>query len=273
MSTYSLQAQQLLAALAVPTTALVQKRIPKKMLAESGAASVADRKLVQDHIEELIWYAALKPGNAGIAAYDDEQRSYLEVAVVVAQLRSDPAPHAAATAQQSARPVTIGTSIKRVAELVHRAIPYPTLLVLDSGGQLLVSMAHIRKAQRELDKTVLDDAPTITALGVGTSAEAFLQAMALGKQPTQHLQALYQGWIDTLSAWQAVELTGQFSPSHSPQHAAQRRAALHACRELDTRIAAARAAAAKEKQLARQVTANLEIKALLAQRQQAAQNL
>ena len=51
MSTHSLQAQQLLVALAVPTTALVQKRIPKKMLAESGAATVADRKLVQDHIE------------------------------------------------------------------------------------------------------------------------------------------------------------------------------------------------------------------------------
>ena len=64
MSTHSLQAQQLLAALAVPTTALVQKRIPKKMLAESGAATVADRKLVQDHIEELTWYAALKPGMA-----------------------------------------------------------------------------------------------------------------------------------------------------------------------------------------------------------------
>ncbi|WP_218243110.1 DUF4391 domain-containing protein [Comamonas fluminis] len=273
MSTHSLQVQQLLAALAVPATALVQKRIPKKMLAESGAATVADRKLVQDHIEELTWYAALKPGNVGVAAYEDEQRNYLEVAVLVAQLRSDPAPHVAVTAQQSACPVTISTSIKRVAELVHRAIPYPTLLVLDSGGQLLASMAHIRKAQRELDKTVLDDAPTITALGVGAAAEAFLQAMALDKQPTQHLQALYQGWIDTLSAWQAVELIGQFIPSHSPQHAEQRRAALNACRDLDTRIAAARAAAAKEKQLARQVAANLEIKALLAQRQQAAQNL
>lgn len=273
MSTYSLHAQQLLAALAVPTTALVQKRIPKKMLAESGATTVADRKLVQDHIDELTWYAALKPGNVGVAAYEDEQRNYLEVVVVVAQLRSDPAPHVAAIAQQSARPVTISTSIKRVAELVHRAIPYPTLLVLDSGGQLLVSIAHIRKAQRELDKTVLDDAPTIAALGIGTAAEAFLQAMALAKQPTQHLQALYQGWFDTLSAWQAVELTGQFRPSLSPEHAARRRVALYACRDLDTRITAARAAAAKEKQLARQVTANLEIKALLAQRQQAAQNL
>lgn len=273
MSTYSLHAQQLLAALAVPTTALVQKRIPKKMLAESGAATVADRKLVQDHIEELTWYAALKPGNAGIAAYEDGQRSYLEVAVVIVQLRSDQAPHAAATAQQSVRPVTISTSIKRVAELVHRAIPYPTLLVLDSGGQLLVSMAHIRKAQRELDKTVLHGAPAITALGVGAASGAFLQAMALDKQPTQHLGALYQGWFDTLTAWQAVELTGHFSLSHNPQHAAQRRVALYACKDLDTRIAAARTAAAKEKQLARQVAANLEIKALLAQRQQAAQNL
>ena len=58
MSTHSLQAQQLLAALDVPTTALVQKRIPKKMLAESGAATVADRKLVQDHNDRII-YASL----------------------------------------------------------------------------------------------------------------------------------------------------------------------------------------------------------------------
>ena len=183
MSTLSLHAQQLLAALAVPNTALVQKRIPKKMLAESGAATVADRKLVLDHIEELTWHAALKPGNVGVAAYEDEQRSYLEVAVVVAQLRSDQAPQVADTAQQSVRPVTISASIKRVAELVHRAIPYPILLVLDCGGQLLVSMAHIRKAQRELDKSVLDDAPTITALGVGAAAEAFLQAMHWASSP------------------------------------------------------------------------------------------
>ena len=273
MSTPSLHAQQLLAALAVPTAALVQKRIPKKMLAESGVATVADRKLVQDHIEELTWYAALKPGNVSVAAYEDEQRSYLEVAIVIAHLRTEQASQTSATAQLAASPVNVSTSIKRVAELVHRAIPYPTLLVLDSGGQLLVSMAHIRKAQRELDKTVLDEAPTITALGTGATAEAFLQAMALSKQPTQHLQSLYQGWFDTLSAWQAVELTGQFRPSHTPLQAAQRRVALHTCRELDARIAAARAAAAKEKQLARQVVANLEIKALLTQRQQAAQNL
>lgn len=97
------------------------------MLAESGAATVADRKLVQDHIEELTWYAALKPGNVSVAAYEDEQRSYLEVAEVVAQIRSNQAPHTGAIAQQSARPVTIGTSIKRVAELVHRAILYPHL--------------------------------------------------------------------------------------------------------------------------------------------------
>lgn len=48
--------------------------------------------------------------------------SYLEVAVVVAQIRSNQAPHAAATAQQSARPVTISTSIKRVADAEDLAL-------------------------------------------------------------------------------------------------------------------------------------------------------
>jgi hypothetical protein len=49
--------------------------------------------------------------------------------------------------------------------------------------------------------------------------------------------------------------------------------ALRVCKDLDVRIAAARSAASKEKQMARQVAANLEIKDLLAQRQQTSEKL
>lgn len=51
----------------------------------------------------------------------------------------------------------------------------------------------------------------------GTLAHASLAALALARQPRAHLFALYQGWIDTLTAWQVARLTGRFEAEASPQ--------------------------------------------------------
>lgn len=257
-----------IAALGLPEGAAVNQRIPKKLLAENGAATAADRRLIQDHIEEATWVAALKPVNAGVAEYQDDQRSYLELAVVSVALRG-------LDTQDTRLQKT-----KRIAELMHRAIPYPIVLLLEDGQAILLSLAHIRRAQREADKTVLDGDLTTTTLSTasacnGKSSDAsqdilamLLASLALNKQPRDDLYVLYQGWIDTLWAWQAAEVSSRFQISQSPEQAAERRAALRRCRELDAQIANLRNKARKEKQMARQVAANIEIKALLAERQQ-----
>lgn len=43
-----------------------------------------------------------------------------------------------------------------LAELIHRAIPYPVLPILAGSDGLMLSLAHIRWAQKEADKTVLE---------------------------------------------------------------------------------------------------------------------
>jgi hypothetical protein len=268
-----LSAADLIAALGLPPAALVNQRVPKKMLLENGAPTVADRKLIQDHIDEVTWIAALKPANAGMPEYQDEHRTYLEVAVLGVTLRKggqiDP---------KSAK-------ISRIAELVHRAVPYPVALLLDDGDHLFMSLAHIRWAQKEADKTVLDDEllfATLASLPASGSQSMsmafnvraeFVGSLALSKQPRTNLYTLYQSWMDLLSAWQSAAVTGRFVVSQSPEHAAQRRAALQRCRELDVQLASLRSATRKEKQIARQVETNLKIKALLAERQQIAANV
>ncbi len=274
-----LPAADLIAALGLPPAAMVNQRVPKKMLVQSGAATVADRKLIQDHIEELTWIAALKPANAGVPEYKDDQRTYLEVAVLCVTLRSVEGPGS----QLDPKPALSIQRINRIADLLHRAIPYPVALLLDDGANLFISLAHIRWAQQEADKTVLDGESLVALLApvAGEDADGhacdaradFLASLALSKQPRNDLRTLYQGWIDTLSAWQAAAVTGRFVPSQSPAHAAERRAALRRCRELEVRIASLRSAAGKEKQMARQVAANLEIQALLAERLQVASAL
>ena len=278
MSVVDLSSEQLISALRLPAEATVGQRVPKKMLAENltsrSTATSADRKLLHEQIEEVTWVAALKPTNAGIPVYQDEVRSYLELAVLSVRLREG--------SQLAPIPAKVSPSVARLAELVHRAIPYPVLLVLDDNARLYLSLVHIRWAQKEADKAVLDGdliqgvfvhngSPAASVMDADT-VNAFINAMDLSKQPRTDLLTLYQGWIDTLSAWQAAAVTGRFE-CVSPQQATARRAALRRCHELDAQISSLRAAASKEKQMARQVAANLEIKALMAERQQAANSL
>ena len=278
MSMVDLSSEQLISALCLPAGATVGQRVPKKMLAENltsrGTATSADRKLLQEQIDEVTWVAALKPTNAGIPVYQDEVRSYLELAVLSVRLRDG--------SQLAPIPAKVSPSVARLAELVHRAIPYPVLLVLDDNARLYLSLVHIRWAQKEADKAVLDGdliqgvfvhngSPAASVMDADT-VNAFINAMDLSKQPRTDLLTLYQGWMDTLSAWQAAAVTGRFE-CVSPQQATARRAALRRCHELDAQISSLRAAASKEKQMARQVAANLEIKALMAERQQAANSL
>ena len=106
-------------------------------------------------------------------------------------------------------------------ELIHRAVPYPVLLVTEQGERSGLSAAHKRWSQGEAGKTVLDGdvvAVEWTAEHDGERWSAFREALALGKQPRTSLLALYQGWIDTLLALQAARVTGTFVVAASAEH-------------------------------------------------------
>ena len=134
-------------------------------------------------------------------------------------------------------------------------------------------MVHIRWAQNEAGKVVLDGEPvTVTLSGdlpIPDIHHAFLQALAITRQPRANLMMLYQGWMDTLATYQAAHITGRFTQSLTREQAEARHASLLSYKELAQQIASLRAAATKEKQVTRQVALNLEIRQLQVKQQQA----
>jgi hypothetical protein len=249
----------LISALGLPASCRVDQRVPKKMLVENGAPTSADKRLVNDTIEEVQWLAALKPNTVGVAEYRDDEREYLEVAVLCITARHAPQGDAASAANKP-----INTT--RLAELVHRAVPYPVLLLLAAPQGLFLSLAHKRWAQNEAGRVVLDGEPATVDLAHDLNAEhPFVQALALSRQPQANLLALYQGWMDCLTAWQAARYTAAFAATSTPAQAAARREALRTCQRLELESARLRALAAKEKQMAKQVDLNLALKRISAE--------
>jgi len=234
----------LIDAMALPPDARVDQRVPKKLLLEQGAPTAADKRHLQDGIEEMVWVAALKPTNIGVPAFRDDVREYLEIAVLTAMLR------AAAKAP-------------RLIELIHRAIPYPVVLVTGHDDSVCLSLAHKRWSQGETGKVVIEDVRRTEPLrpDAPTAEEvAFLASLAVSGLPARDLFALYQGWLDRLAALEAAQITGAYALPDSAGKAAVLRGGLDTHARLQHDIAILRAKAAKEKQLNRRVELNLEIK-------------
>ncbi|MBF1236002.1 MAG: DUF4391 domain-containing protein [Lautropia mirabilis] len=263
----TLSAQTLIDALRLPKGCRVDQRVPKKLLLEYGAPTAADKRLITDAIEEIQWVAVLKPNTIGVPDYRDTLREYLEIAVLTVTVRG----------------VVKPASHSRLAELVHRAVPYPVLLLLIEGQSLTLSLAHKRWAQNEADKVVLDgrlisvrvsaslsevnaaDASHPDPAAAAQAENAFIQSLSVTRQPQATLHALYQGWVDCVQALLAARLTGSYQTPATPEQAAARRQALADCERLEAEVSRLRAQALREKQLARQVELNLTLKRVLAE--------
>lgn len=238
-----MNADGLVAALGLPATCRIDQRVPKKMLLENGAPTAADKRLLQDGIDELVWVAALKPTTIGVPVYHEADREYLEIVVLRVALRD--------TAKTN-----------RLLSLVHRAVPYPLLLLTEQAGRSGLCVAHKRWSQGQAGKTVLDG--EVVAIDLepkrdGAYWPMFREALALGKQPCSTLHALYQGWLDTLHALHAARVTGAFTVVTNAASAAARRDALQETARLVAVMKRLLASAAREKQMARRVELNLEL--------------
>lgn len=237
-------AADILTALDLPTSSRVDQRVPKKLLLENSVPTAADKRIINEGIEELLWLAALKPTTISVPEYRDDVREYLEIAVLRLTLR------AAAKAT-------------RITELIHRAIPYPVFLIQPQPGGLALSLAHLRWSQGQSGQTVLDG-PLITAtVATETPAtDAFLASLNVTGQPRQHLHALYQGWMERFEAHAAARLTGSFTLAPNAAAAERRRTVLAEHERLSREMTSLRTRAGKETQLNRRVELNLQLKQL-----------
>jgi hypothetical protein len=241
-------AGEVLAALALPSAAIINQRVPKSLLSDNGAPAASDKRLIKDGVDRLQWIAALKPGTVGVPEFRGSDRDYLEIAVVELTLRP-----AAKTA--------------RLIEVTHRAIPYPVVLIVERDNNVSLSLAHKRASRAEQETTVLDgDVITVSLDEAARTGyfDSFSASLALSRQPRTSLYDLYQGWIDDVLALEAARITGTLEPPRNADHAARRRDALQECSEFESKIAALRSTAAKTKQIPRRATINIELARLRA---------
>ena len=232
--------------MAIPDTCRLGKRVFKKLFHENAKLGATDKKAFREDIDTIIWQYTLKPSTIQIQPYDDDQREYHEVAVLHVDLR---------TLKRTAR----------MAEIMHRAIPYPLVIVFVFDKTCALSTAHKRFSQAENEAIVAED--LVITRWIDLSAPTlvqkdFMASLAVTAMPHMHFFAFYSAIVDRLFALQCAHFTGEYRLETAATRRQTRRGRLVACHELEGRIDALRAAIKKETQFNRQVELNTKMKEL-----------
>ncbi len=117
---------------------LANQTIFKKTFLESVDLLASDKKLINDYIKKVVWKYCLKPDNANISVYKDDEREYYEIEIIEVQLNET-------------------NKVKRIAEIIMRAIPYPILLVFINDNQIQLVTGDMRKNLSDSSKVTVDN--------------------------------------------------------------------------------------------------------------------
>jgi len=230
------------AKIAFPESAFLGARIPKKQFLDNDSISGNDKKLLKDNVKNFSWEFTLKPSTSGVLPYSDGEREYLEIAVIATEL-SAPKNH------------------KRIAEIVHRVIPYPLLLIFWFDTEnFALSIAPKRFSLAEKGAFVSESILTTAWLDLSCLKDYesdFVDALAWREQSLLNFKTLYDSWLDRFVSYNCAEITGTFKILNGEE----RQKNLARCRDIEIRISEYRHEL-KKSAFSRQVELNTQIKKL-----------
>lgn len=223
-----------------PEPCFVNQRIAKVLFTENAPCTPGDRKTFQQDIEEIACSYVLNPEHINLQPYTDEEHDCTCLAVVEITLRT---PRRA----------------ERIAELSHRAMPYPLLLLLAAEDGVMFSMAEKRFSRDGQDKVVLEQTVN-TAWHPLENLTEFLQFADFKHFSKTSFRQLHTHYFQLLESLNCAVITGKLQTTGVDYE--KRRHALARIQQLTEQIERLTAQARKELKLSVQIELNVQVKHL-----------
>lgn len=233
--------------LGLPEKALLQARIYKKQLLENADLTISDRKWINEEIESIEWRYTLKPATVAIPKYQDAEREYIEIALLHITLKAN-------------------THVKRLSEVVQRAIPYPLIVVFEHADSLLISLADKRINRSDSSKLTVEqffESGWLHSSAAQSEVIAqFGSSLGFTQLAQLDLYAFYQSIITRLNALEAAKHTGKFTLTADVEADKLRQEYLQTLKQLELQLTSLKAQVKNETQFNRKLEGNVQIKQL-----------
>ena len=224
-----------------PENCSVNQRIGKALFADNGPLTPTDRRTFRNEIEEIVCsYILDEQHGVMLTPYSDEEHDYTCLAQVDVFLKKT------------------GKAV-RVAELCHRAMPYPLVVVLHDGNAMMLSMAEKRCSRDGKEQVVLEQIVNTGWISEG-GLNDFRNAADFNKNRKLGFKELYLHYMELLEVLQCATITGEFKENSISSE--ERRALLGKLHHLNLHLATIKAKAKMETELSRQIELNIQAKQL-----------
>lgn len=220
----------------VPETCCVGSTIFKNLFYKNGNLSAQDKKVFTDVVDKVTWLYCLKPDTINIKPYKDETRDYSEIEFLKVKILED-------------------RKVRRIAEIIMRAIPYPMILVFRLNDSIKIVTAHESINQNDPDANTIEEFAYTGWLG---QDDAFLNKLDIRKMRFTNYYALYSDIMDAICIYNAECMLCK-STNLSADKA---REFLKKMNYIETQIDTLRASIKKEDQFNHKMELNIKIKRL-----------
>lgn len=224
-----------------PESCAVNQRIGKALFADNGPLTPADRRTFRNEIEEIVLSFLLDEQHGiMLTPYSDDEHDSTCLAQVEVFLKKT-------------------GKADRVAELCHRAMPYPLIVVLHNGDSLMLSMAEKRYSRDGKEQVVLERVVNIDWIHE-SQLVSFRKAADFSNSRKLGFREQYLHYIDLLEVQRCASITGVFREDGlSPEKRRELLARLH---QLEHQMMEIKAKAKRETELSRQIEFNIVFKRL-----------
>lgn len=218
----------------IPDECKISRTVFKKMFYENATLSKGDKDLFVDSIDKITWIYCLNQDNMNIPAYTTEEREYLEIEVMEVVLSEN-------------------KGIKRIAEIIMRAIPYPMMLIFSFEGKYQLWVAHQRFNLADNNKITLEE--PICTEWQDTDSNLWDRLNISNFRYTNFFD-MYSDIVDAVAVFNAEKLTDEEISGEEARELLRRNA------EIDNQITALRAELKKATEFNKKMEINMKIKKL-----------
>ncbi|GLX87002.1 hypothetical protein tloyanaT_32550 [Thalassotalea loyana] len=263
----------------LPEKSFLGSRVAKKQLIENSKLSTADKKAVQEDIESIVWRNTLKNSTVNISPYFSEVKSQeVNCQEIKAQEESlEAESYVLEYSEIALIEVTIRSKkrVKKIAELIQRAIPYPLMLVLHlkhvtedgSPSSLFLNLATKRLSKADHSKLKVErfyqsQKFTEEQITENSVEEQFFKSLSVNNQSFINFYEFYMGWVKQFISLEKSKLTNAFEPNASQsvdiEQAKAQANVLDSIASLEAKLSGIRQKLKQENQINRKVELNIQ---------------
>lgn len=121
-----------------PEECFFNQKLPKNQVYENAGLNTRDKNTFTKNIEEMTLTYYFNTETLNIPPYQDDKRRYTEIAIFEIKLRQT-------------------TKLNRIADIILRFVPYPSLIIFETEEYVRLYASHIREHGSDSTKITLDE--------------------------------------------------------------------------------------------------------------------